>query len=177
MKTSRAAFKNSVVNSSSAAIAARSRRSRSMASCSRRFARPRWIASSLRASGVMPPRGGDDASMASRRRQKNGLKPWRTPRDAPLVDVELAGAVRVEVVQRLLEARGHEQKLQVLLAARLQEVDHVLRTARSVTRSFGCSCTTTHQTHENSSSAESSQVEKARGRRTPRSRPCPPSRP
>ena len=54
------------------------------------------------------------------------MKPWRTPRDAPLVDVELAGAVRVEVVQRLLEARGHEQKLQVLLAARLQEVDHVL---------------------------------------------------
>ena len=117
------------------------------------------IAASLRASGVVPLRGGDDASTASRRRQKNGMKPWRTPRDAPLVDVELAGAVRVEVVQRLLEARGHEQKLQVLLAARLQEVDHVLRTARSVTRSFGCSCTTTHQTHENSSSAESSQVE------------------
>ena len=83
------------------------------------------IAASLRASGVVPLRGGDDASTASRRRQKNGMKPWRTPRDAPLVDVELAGAVRVEVVQRLLEARGHEQKLQVLLAARLQEVDHV----------------------------------------------------
>ena len=90
------------------------------------------MAVSLRASGVMPPRGGDDASMASRRRQKNDMKPWRTPRDAPLVDVELAGAVRVEVVQRLLEARGHQQELQVFLAARLQEVDHVLRWKRSV---------------------------------------------
>ena len=80
------------------------------------------------------------------------LQPLReapVDRGLPLVDVELAGAVRVEVVQRLLEARGHEQKLQVLLAARLQEVDHVLRTARSVTRSFGCSCKIT----------ESSQVE------------------
>ena len=138
-RTSRAAFKNSALNSSSAAAAARAARARSSAICSSRFARPRLIAASLRASGVVPLRGGDDASTASRRRQKNGMKPWRTPRDAPLVDVELAGAVRVEVVQRLLEARGHEQKLQVLLAARLQEVDHVLRTARSVKRSFGCS--------------------------------------
>ena len=154
MNTSLAALRNSAENSSSAAAAARAARARSSAICSSRFARPRLIAASLRASGVMPLRGGDDASMASRRRQKNGMKPWRTPRDAPLVDVELAGAVRVEVVQRLLEARGHEQKLQVLLAARLQEVDHVLRTARSVKRSFGCSCTTTHQTHENSSSAD-----------------------
>ena len=135
-RTSRAAFKNSALNSSSAAAAARAARARSSAICSSRFARPRLIAASLRASGVVPLRGGDDASTASRRRQKNGLKPWRTPRDAPLVDVELAGAVRVEVVQRLLEARGHEQKLQVLLAARLQEVDHVLRTARSVKRSL-----------------------------------------
>ena len=57
------------------------------------------------------------------------LQPLReapVDRGLPLVDVELAGAVRVEVVQRLLEARGHEQKLQVLLAARLQEVDDVL---------------------------------------------------
>ena len=102
MNTSRAAFKNSVVNSSSAAIAARSRRSRSMANCSRRFARPRWIASSLRASGVMLLRRGDDASMASRRRQSRSTrpreslvlaprrcryhdchKPWRTLRNAP----------------------------------------------------------------------------------------------
>ena len=126
MNTSLAALRNSAENSSSAAAAARAARARSSAICSSRFARPRLIAASLRASGVMPLRGGDDASMASRRRQKNGMKPWRTPRDAPLVDVELAGAVRVEVVQRLLEARGHEQKLQVLLAARLQEVDHVL---------------------------------------------------
>ena len=50
------------------------------------------------------------------------LQPLReapVDRGLPLVDVELAGAVRVEVVQRLLEARGHQQELQVLLAARL----------------------------------------------------------
>ena len=46
MNTSRAAFKKPALNSSSAAAAARSRRSRSSASCSRRFLRPRWIASS-----------------------------------------------------------------------------------------------------------------------------------
>ena len=43
-KTSRAALRNSAENSSSALAAARSRRSRSFAICSRRFARPRLIA-------------------------------------------------------------------------------------------------------------------------------------
>ena len=93
----------------------------------------------------------------------------RTPRDAPLVGVDLATLVRVQDLQGLLQPRRVEQKLQVLLAARLEELDNFLRTARSVTRSFLCVCvfvvavvqsrTTTHQTHENSSSAESSQVE------------------
>ena len=46
MNTSRAALRKPALNSSSAAAAARSRRSRSSASCSRRFLRPRWIASS-----------------------------------------------------------------------------------------------------------------------------------
>ena len=104
-KTLRAAVRNSALNSSSAAAAARSRRSRSFAICSRRFARPRLIAVSLRASGVMPLRGGGDASMASRRRQTNDMKPWRTPRDAPLVDVHFSGTVRVQDLERLLEAR------------------------------------------------------------------------
>ena len=45
-KTSRAAFKNSSVNSASARSAARWRRSRSSASCSRRLARPRLMAAS-----------------------------------------------------------------------------------------------------------------------------------
>ena len=67
--------------------------------------------------GLLPAsgRGYDGAATSDERRETR----WRTPRDAPLVDVELAGAVRVEVVQRLLEARGHQQELQVLLAARL----------------------------------------------------------
>ena len=46
MKTLRAANKNSAEKASSSAAAARSRRSRSSASCSRRFDRPRRIASS-----------------------------------------------------------------------------------------------------------------------------------
>ena len=64
---------------------------------------------------------------------------WRTPRDAPLVGVDLATLVRVQDLQGLLQPRRVEQKLQVLLAARLEELDDFLRTARSVTRSFGCS--------------------------------------
>ena len=63
----------------------------------------------------------------------------RTPRDAPLVGVNLAALIRVQDLQGLLQPRRVEQKLQVLLAARLEELDDFLRTARSVTRSFGCS--------------------------------------
>ena len=62
-KTSRAAFKKSALNSASAFSAARAARARSSAICSSRFARPRLIAASLRASGVVPLRGGDDASV------------------------------------------------------------------------------------------------------------------
>ena len=126
MNTSLAALRNSAENSSSAAAAARAARARSSAICSSRFARPRLIAASLRASGVMPLRGGDDASMASRRRQKNGMKPWRTPRDAPLVDVDFARPVGVQGLERLLEARRVQQEHQVLLAARLEERYHFL---------------------------------------------------
>ena len=129
-RTSRAAFKNSALNSSSAAAAARAARARSSAICSSRFARPRLIAASLRASGVVPLRGGDDASTASRRRQKNGMKPWRTPRDAPFMNINLARAVLVEHFQRLLEARGPREELEVRLAARLEELDHFLRVER-----------------------------------------------
>ena len=75
VNTSLAAFKNSRLNSSSAFSAARWRRSRSSASCARRFFRPRWMADSLCASGVMLLRRGDDASMASRRRQATSTRP------------------------------------------------------------------------------------------------------
>ena len=80
------AFKNSRLNSSSAFSAARWRRSRSSASCARRFFRPRWMADSLCASGVMLLRRGDDASMASRRRHA----PSTRPRESPYVITDAA---------------------------------------------------------------------------------------
>ena len=49
------------------------------------------------------------------------MKPWRTPRDAPLVDVDFARPVGVQGLERLLEARRVQQEHQVLLAARLEE--------------------------------------------------------
>ena len=63
----------------------------------------------------------------------------RTPPDAPLLLVDLAALVRVEEVQRLLEARLVEQEHQVVVSAVADEFNHLLRTARSVKRSFGCS--------------------------------------
>ena len=65
VKTSRAAERNSRLKSSSAFSAARWRRSRSSASCARRFFRPRWMADSLCAYDVMSTRSGNDASIAS----------------------------------------------------------------------------------------------------------------
>ena len=89
------------------------------------------MAVSLRASGVMPPRGGDDASMASRRRSgavdaAAAMNHKGTPRDAPLVDVDFARPVGVQGLERLLEARRVQQEHQVLLAARLEEGYHFL---------------------------------------------------
>ena len=75
VNTSLAAFKNSRLNSSSAFSAARWRRSRSSASCARRFFRPRWMADSLCASDVMSTRSGNDASIASRRRHVPSTRP------------------------------------------------------------------------------------------------------
>ena len=51
----------------------------------------------------------------------------RTPRDVPLVGVDLATLIRVQDLQGLLQPRRVEQKLQVLLAARLEELDDFLR--------------------------------------------------
>ena len=47
-------------------------------------------------------------------------------RNAPLVAVDLAVAVRVQLRERRLEARRHEQVLQILVAAVREEVDHFL---------------------------------------------------
>ena len=52
---------------------------------------------------------------------------WRTPCDAPLVGVDLSTLIRVQDLQGLLQPRRVEQKLQVLLAARLEELDNFLR--------------------------------------------------
>ena len=50
---------------------------------------------------------------------------WRTPRDAPLLLVDLAALVRVEEVQGLLEARRVEQEHQVVVTAVADEFDHL----------------------------------------------------
>ena len=71
------------------------------------------MASSLRAAGV---RGGE--------RQTNDTKPGRTPRDAPLLAVHLSTLIRVQDLERLLQARRVEQELQVVFAAIGQEVDN-----------------------------------------------------
>ena len=47
---------------------------------------------------------------------------WRTPRDAPLLLVDLAALVRVEEVQGLLEARRVEQEHQVVVSAVADEL-------------------------------------------------------
>ena len=73
------------------------------------------MASSLRAAGV---RGGE--------RQTNDTKPGRTLRDAPLLAVHLSTLIRVQDLERLLQARRVQQELQVLLAAVGQEVDDFL---------------------------------------------------
>ena len=67
------------------------------------------------------------SSLRAKRRQTNDGKPDGGRRDAPLVGVDLATLVRVQDLQRLLQPRRVEQKLQVLLAARLEELDDFLR--------------------------------------------------
>ena len=92
------------------------------------------MASSLRASGVMPLRGGkaSTASMArvSESRHERRENMWRTPRDAPLLLVDLAALVRVEEVEGLLEARRVEQEHQVVVAAVADELYDRLRVER-----------------------------------------------
>ena len=48
----------------------------------------------------------------------------RLNRVFPLIAVDLAVAVRVQLRERRLEARRHEQVLQILIAAVREEVDH-----------------------------------------------------
>ena len=74
------------------------------------------MASSLRAFGVNRPL-------------------WKkTLRDAPFINIDLAVAAHVEHAQRPPDRLRPHQKLQVRLAAVLEELDDFLRTARSVTR-------------------------------------------
>ena len=51
-------------------------------------------------------------------------------RELPLMNIYLARAVLVEHFQRLLEARGPREELEVRLAAGLEELDHFLRVER-----------------------------------------------
>ena len=122
MKTLRAANRNSAEKASSSAAAARSRRSRSSASCSRRFDRPRRIASS-------PARESTSELCSSSRRRIDLTS--RTP-GSTLIDVDLARAVRVELAQRVVEPLRLQQEHQRLVAARLEEVlDDLVRLDRS----------------------------------------------
>ena len=50
----------------------------------------------------------------------------RTPPDVPLLFVDLAGVVRVQDLQRLLQPRRVEEELQIFLAARRKEPDDFL---------------------------------------------------
>ena len=50
----------------------------------------------------------------------------RTPPDAPLLFVDLAGVVRVQDFEGLLQPRRVEEELQIFLAARRQEPDDFL---------------------------------------------------
>ena len=85
------------------------------------------MASSLRAAtGELRTR--TVASMASQVGRYDRVYPVieRTPPDAPLLLVDLAGVVRVQDFERLLQPRRVEQKLQVFLAARRQEPNDFL---------------------------------------------------
>ena len=81
------------------------------------------MASSLRAAtGELRTR--TVASMASQVGRYDRTE--RTPPDAPLLFVDLAGVVRVQDLQRLLQPRRVEEELQIFLAARRQEPDDFL---------------------------------------------------
>ena len=85
------------------------------------------MASSLRAAtGELRTR--TVASMASQVGKYDRVMPVieRTPPDAPLLLVDLAGVVRVQDFERLLQPRRVEEELQIFLAARRQESDHFL---------------------------------------------------
>ena len=81
------------------------------------------MASSLRAAtGELRTR--TVASMASQVGRYRVIE--RTPPDAPLLLVDLAGVVRVQDFERLLQPRRVEEELQIFLAARRKEPDDFL---------------------------------------------------
>ena len=85
------------------------------------------MASSLRAAtGELRTR--TVASMASQVGRYDRVEPVieKTPPDAPLLLVDLAGVVRVQDFEGLLQPRRVEEELQIFLAARRQEPDDFL---------------------------------------------------
>merc|ERR1712138_354354 len=114
-----AAARNSLVKASSANLSASLWAALSASSSASFFSKAAWMAISLRASGVMPPRGGDDASMASRRRSgavdaAAAMNHKGTPRDAPLGLVDLSRTVGVDLRQSRAQSPRHEHVLQEL---------------------------------------------------------------
>ena len=116
MKHCRAAFRNSLVNLAISFAAALAWASRALARCASLFRSAVSIASSLRGTPTGEPR--------RRHRRVEALPPSFGLRNAPLVAVDLAVAVRVQLRERRLEARRHQQVLQILIAAVREEVDH-----------------------------------------------------
>ena len=117
MKHCRAAFRNSLVNLAISFAAALAWASRALARCASLFRSAVSIASSLRGTPTGEPR-------RRHRRVEVPPPPSSGLRNAPLVAVDLAVAVRVQLRERRLEARRHQQVLQILIAAVREEVDH-----------------------------------------------------
>ena len=111
------AFRNSLVNLAISFAAALAWASRALARCASLFRSAVSIASSLRGTPTGEPR-------RRHRRVEVPPPPSSGLRNAPLVAVDLAVAVRVQLRERRLEARRHQQVLQILIAAVREEVDH-----------------------------------------------------
>ena len=116
--------------------------SRALARCASLFRSAVSIASSLRGTSTGEPRRRSrsrsdgvrlhhqhTSTAARHQRRKPSSRRSKAPpsfglRNAPLVAVDLAVAVRVQLRERRLETRRHQQVLQILIAAVREEVDH-----------------------------------------------------
>ena len=136
------AFRNSLVNLAISFAAALAWASRALARCASLFRSAVSIASSLRGTSTGEPRRRSrsrsdgvrlhhqhTSTAARHQRRKPSSRRSKAPpsfglRNAPLVAVDLAVAVRVQLREGRLEARGDQQVLEVLIAAVREEVDH-----------------------------------------------------